>query len=264
LPGAYPRATVPNVTPAGSWRTWFVRKDTSILATRYRIEPMDQTDVSEVSRVERRCFDNPWPASAYRRELRNTRQNYYVVLRVHPEDEDDEFGVRTGGQPRLGESILSRLPAIHLPHLPRRSGVMSDRPHIAGFAGMWSVYDEAHITTIGVDPHYRGRGFGELLLMTLFDEAIRRGANWITLEVRVSNHSAQRLYLKYGMSIRTTRPRYYSDNGEDAHVMWSRSLRDAEYLRELDSLRTDLRRRMGPEIEVPDQPETPWDLGGRF
>lgn len=222
---------------------------------------MDQTDIADVSRVERRCFDNPWPASAYRRELRNSRQNYYVVLRAHPDDERDGFGAHSTGQPRQGDGILGRLPIIHL---PRRSGVITDRPHVAGFAGMWSVYDEAHITTIGVDPHYRGRGFGELLLLTLFDEAIRRGANWVTLEVRVSNHAAQRLYLKYGMSVRTTRPRYYTDNGEDAYVMWSRSLRDATYLRELDELRAGLRRRMGPEIDVPDQPATPWDLGQGF
>jgi ribosomal-protein-alanine N-acetyltransferase len=223
---------------------------------------MDQSDVSDVSRVERRCFDNPWPASAYRRELRNARQNHYVVLRVHPEEDDDAMGGRlSSGTSRIGETLFARLPIIHL---PRRSGMMSDRPHIAGFGGMWCVYDEAHITTIGVDPHYRGRGFGELLFAALMDEAIRRGANWVTLEVRVSNHVAQRLYSKYGLSIRTVRARYYSDNGEDAYVMWSRSLRDPDYLAELEQLRESLRRRMGPEIDIPDLPETPWDLGQRF
>src|SRR5688572_22641389 len=47
----------------------------------YRLDTMTQDDVPEVSRVERRCFANPWPASAYRRELQNPAQNYYVVLR---------------------------------------------------------------------------------------------------------------------------------------------------------------------------------------
>jgi len=220
---------------------------------------MDQADVIEVSRVERRCFDNPWPASAYRRELRNTGQNYYVVLRAHPDDDADEIDERaTGFSPRFGETLFSRLPIIHL---PKRAGMLTNRPHVAGFGGMWCVYDEAHITTIGIDPHYRGRGFGELLLLALIDEAIRRGANWVTLEVRVSNHVAQRLYEKFGLSVRTLRPRYYSDNGEDAYVMWSRSLRDSDYLTELDELRAALRRRMGPEIDVPDRPDTPWDLG---
>jgi ribosomal-protein-alanine N-acetyltransferase len=215
---------------------------------------MDQIDVAEVSRVERRCFENPWPASAYRRELRNLRQNYYIVLRAHPDDRETEIGERASGfPPRLGEGLRARLPML----LPRRAGMMSDGPHIAGFAGMWCVYDEAHITTIGVDPHYRGRGLGELLLLALFDEAVRRGAIWVTLEVRVSNVAAQRLYEKYGMGVQGTRKRYYSDNGEDAYVMWSRSLRDAAYLDEIDELREALRSRLGPEIEVPERPSVP-------
>lgn len=218
---------------------------------------MDQADVAGVSRVERRCFDHPWPSSAYRRELRNPQQNYYVVLRAHPGERGEEAeDARPGAaQSRLGEGIRSRLPLLHL---AKRGTLMSDEPHVAGFAGMWCVYDEAHVTTIGVDPHYRGRGFGELLLLALFDEAIRRGATWLTLEVRVSNEVARRLYEKYGMSVQGARPRYYSDNGEDAYVMWSRSLRDPGYLQEIEGHRQALRRRLGPEVDVADSPGNPW------
>src|SRR5215218_3057118 len=217
---------------------------------------MDQTDVIEVSRVERRCFDNPWPASAYRRELRNTGQNYYVVLRAHPDDDADEIDERaTGFSPRFGETLFSRLPIIHL---PKRAGMLTNRPHVAGFGGMWCVYDEAHITTIGVDPPYRGRGFGELLLLALIDEAVRRGATWLTLEVRVSNSVAQDLYRKYGFAVQSTRRRYYSDNGEDAYVMWSRSLRDPAYLARIEELRRALATRFGPSIVVPAAQRSPW------
>jgi ribosomal-protein-alanine N-acetyltransferase len=218
---------------------------------------MQPADVAEVSRVERRCFDNPWPISAYRRELRNPRQNAYVVLRANPDDVGEPHDPERAGHAHswLGEGLRSRLSMIHL---PKRGGFMVDGPHIAGFAGMWCMYDEAHITTIGVDPHYRGRGFGEALLLSLFDEAIRRGCTWITLEVRVSNIVAQRLYQKYGMSVQGTRPRYYSDNGEDAYVMWSRALRDPDYLALLDDIRNELRERLLPEIEVPPAPESPW------
>ncbi|MCC6791830.1 MAG: ribosomal protein S18-alanine N-acetyltransferase [Thermomicrobiales bacterium] len=227
----------------------------SILATRFRIEPMEQADVAEVSRVERRCFENPWPLSAYRRELRNLRQNYYIVLRVQPDERETGSAPRASAiPPRLSEGLRARLPML----IPKRSGFFGDAPHIAGFGGMWCVYDEAHITTIGVDPHYRGRGFGELLLLALFDEAVRRGAIWVTLEVRVSNRVAQRLYEKYGMSVQTVRKRYYSDDGEDAYVMWSQSLRDAAYRERINRLREDLRLRLGPEIEVPDPPTAPW------
>lgn len=216
----------------------------------FRVEPMEQEDVAEISRVERRCFSNPWPSSAYRREIRNLGQNYYILLRAVPGAGDAlRSHVETGGSSgRGGDGFLARLP---IPHLPRRGGDVTDGPHIAGYAGMWAVNDEAHITTIGVDTPYRGRGFGELLLLALFDEAVKRAVGWITLEVRVSNVVAQRLYEKYGMSVRDRRQRYYSDNGEDAYVLWSRNLREPAYLDHIDELRSRLRARLGPGVAIP-------------
>jgi len=114
---------------------------------------------------------------------------------------------------------------------------------LIGFAGMWVMYDEAHVTTIGVDPDYRGRGLGELLLVALFDEALRRGAAWLTLEVRVSNEPAQALYRKYGFTIQGTRKRYYSDDNEDAYIMWSPSLREPQHLARYQELRRAVARR---------------------
>jgi ribosomal-protein-alanine N-acetyltransferase len=221
---------------------------------------MSQNDVAEVSRVERRCFANPWPASAYRRELRNREQNYYVILRALPtERAPDTSGHGNGhdGVARFHEGrwALSRLSLLSF---ARRSSQLPNGPHIAGFAGMWTVFDEAHITTIGVDPRHRGRGLGELLLLALVDEAVRRGATWLTLEVRVSNTVAQDLYRKYGFTVQGTRRRYYSDNGEDAYVMWSRSLRDPAYLARIDELRCFLAARLGPSATVPAAQRSPW------
>ncbi|HCG30344.1 MAG TPA: ribosomal-protein-alanine N-acetyltransferase, partial [Chloroflexi bacterium] len=70
---------------------------------------------------------------------------------------------------------------------------------------------------------------GELMLIRLFEIAGERTAEWVTLEVRVSNASAQALYHKYGFSQQGLRRRYYSDNGEDAYIMWSPSIRTDEY-----------------------------------
>ena len=108
---------------------------------------------------------------------------------------------------------------------------------IIGFAGMWLAFDEAHVTTIGVDPPHRGLGLGELLLLCMFDEAAARGANWLTLEVRVTNAAAQALYRKYGFTEHGTRKRYYSDNNEDALIMWSPPLGEPEYRAEVESRR---------------------------
>ncbi|MBC7328853.1 ribosomal protein S18-alanine N-acetyltransferase [bacterium] len=90
---------------------------------------------------------------------------------------------------------------------------------VVGFAGMWVVDEEAHITTIAVDPDWRGRKIGERLLLHLLQEARRRGAEYAILEVRVSNLIAQNLYHKYNFKIAYTRKGYYSDNNEDAFVM---------------------------------------------
>lgn len=210
------------------------------------IEPMRIEDVPEVSKVERRCFTNPWPASAYRRELGRIDQNYYIVLRG-----SDAATMQSRG--RFVEDYADSwrgIRALGLLSLARKSQHPATPPPIAGFAGMWQVFDEAHVTTIGVDSPYRGRGFGEAMLLKLIDEAVRRGANVMTLEVRISNDSAMKLYEKYGFTIHGVRPKYYSDNGEDAYLMWSPSLRDASYQETLDHHRHALGERLTGVLAV--------------
>lgn len=181
----------------------------------YRIEPMVDGDVTEVSRVERRCFSNPWPSAAYRRELADRQHNVYLVLRDYRADASDEGAGPSPEPPR-------RVPGLGpLRQLVRH---FDGDGRIIGFAGMWHMFEEAHVTTIGVDPSHRGHGLGELLLVSLIDQALRRKASWMTLEVRVSNEPAQALYRKYGFTVQGTRKRYYSDNNEDAYIMWSPQL----------------------------------------
>lgn len=190
-------------------------------------------DVPAVGRVERRCFPNPWPASAYRRELQDLKQNHYIVLRALT-----PLGEESADEASAGRSVPRRslLPL----HIGRRHDNAPTPAQIIGFAGMWQSFDEAHITTIGVDPAYRGQHLGELLLLSMFDAAMARGANWLTLEVRVSNEPAQALYRKYGFTVHGVRKRYYSDNNEDALIMWSRALSEADVQAELEQHRSAL------------------------
>ena len=102
---------------------------------------------------------------------------------------------------------------------------------IVGFAGMWLIMDEAHITTIGVEPELRGRKIGERMLLHLLEESVHRGARRATLEVRKSNRAAQNLYYKYGFKSAAIRKAYYTNNKEDALVMWIDDMWDAEYLK---------------------------------
>lgn len=208
---------------------------------------MTEDDIDEVGGVERRCFTNPWPLSAYRRELKNPSQNFYIVLRDDPNapETPDPIADRDVDLTRVRPG--SRRPRrFMLWQLGRHAGNDAPPP-IIGFAGMWSLYDEAHVTTIGVVPEYRGRGLGELLFLAMVEEAIRRGVTWLTLEVRVSNASAMALYGKYGFTIQGRRPRYYSDNNEDAFIMWSDSLKKPEYVTSIESLRRRLAHKMSFE-----------------
>ncbi|WP_123041871.1 ribosomal protein S18-alanine N-acetyltransferase [Cohnella candidum] len=99
---------------------------------------------------------------------------------------------------------------------------------ILGYGGMWLIVDEAHVTNIAIREPYRGQGLGELLLRELMRTASWLGAKRMTLEVRVSNNTAQSLYRKLGFYPSGLRPRYYSDNQEDALIMWAELEPDAK------------------------------------
>lgn len=96
--------------------------------------------------------------------------------------------------------------------------------YVVGYAGMWIVNDESHITTLAVDPDYRKQKLATLLLDKLITKALAKGVDRMTLEVRPSNNAAQALYRKHGFRQLGIRKNYYIDTGEDAVVMW-KSLR---------------------------------------
>ena len=104
------------------------------------------------------------------------------------------------------------------------------------YGGIWVVMEDSHVTTIAVDENHRGRGYGDALMARLIAEAMTHGAAWMTLEVRESNAAAQRLYRKYGFATVTTRKAYYSDNGENALVMWAGDLRGELYRNRLNAM----------------------------
>ncbi|NHM33241.1 ribosomal protein S18-alanine N-acetyltransferase [Neobacillus terrae] len=91
---------------------------------------------------------------------------------------------------------------------------------IVGYCGVWIVIDEAHVTNVAILPEYRGMKLGEALMMCLMNVAREKGAKTMTLEARVSNHIALSLYRKMGFQDGGIRKNYYTDNQEDALVMW--------------------------------------------
>lgn len=108
---------------------------------------------------------------------------------------------------------------------------------IVAYGGIWLMVDEAHVTTFAVHPRYRRRRIGERLLLSLLDLSMDRRAREATLEVRLSNLAARRLYEKYGFRPVGIRPRYYSDNQEDALIMTTEPLDGAQMRERIARLR---------------------------
>lgn len=111
---------------------------------------------------------------------------------------------------------------------------------LVAYGGIWLMVDEAHVTTFAVDPAWRRQRVGETLLLALLDLALARHAREATLEVRLSNVPARRLYEKYGFRPVGLRPHYYSDNGEDALIMTTEPLTGAAMRARLAGLRAAL------------------------
>ncbi|HNP70559.1 MAG TPA: ribosomal protein S18-alanine N-acetyltransferase [Kouleothrix sp.] len=209
----------------------------------YFIEPMVEQDIEQVQRIEHRSFTTTWSANTYRHELRHPANSRYIVARASP----------TPPPPRSPNHSARRgLLANILPALFGGAAQPPASPYpIVGYGGLWLSVDEGHITTIAVAPEYRGRGIGELALNGLIDQAVALDADMLTLEVRVTNVVAQQLYLKYGFKPAGTRPRYYTDNGEDALIMWTESIHAASYQERLHALRDKLFERLRLEAAEP-------------
>nr|WP_067725004.1 ribosomal protein S18-alanine N-acetyltransferase [Oceanobacillus damuensis] len=91
---------------------------------------------------------------------------------------------------------------------------------VIAYIGIWIVIDDAQITNIAVMKDYRGNKLGEKLFGYTVQYALEMGVKRLSLEVRESNIPAQRLYRKFGFVPGGVRKNYYTDNQEDAIVMW--------------------------------------------
>src|SRR5262249_37090738 len=139
-------------------------------------------DIPRIVEIERLAYSSPWPPSAYRKELQENRYAHYIVVR-------DTYML-----PPVAEHVppSRRFPFSLLAPRPPAAAFPSSVPPssqglIVGFAGLWLMMTEAHITTIANHPTYRGLGVGELMLNSLIGIAYEIGARRVTLEVRVSN-----------------------------------------------------------------------------
>jgi len=161
-------------------------------------------DLDAIMDLETSTFaSDAWTRGTMRAELASPH-GYYLVA-------DAPAAERAGaGQPAAGETA---------------AGAPGERQHphaaIDGYAGLLAPADsgQADIQTIAVSPDARGHGLGRALMVALLDEARRRGALDVFLEVRADNPNAQALYASLGFEQIAVRPHYYQPDGVDAYIM---------------------------------------------
>ena len=197
---------------------------------------MRAEDIEQVLAIEREAFLPLRLGTAFKRELNNRYARYLVA--VEPLGEENGVGERdasdiaaAGDRDGAADATLWGRMVRGVREMVRRDPAAEVDPaaDIAGYVGIWFQGNEAHITEIAVRERLRGNGIGELLLIGSVRAALENGSAVLTLEARVSNFIAQRLYEKYGFQQVGVRKNYYSDNREDAVIMTTSPIHSNEY-----------------------------------
>ena len=179
---------------------------------------LQSEDLEEVIEIEREAFAPLGVGTQFKRELNNKYSRYLVAYFSDRGCSDIQPTQNDSSDKRSNSfgSLIARFRSLFLGKNPISVNL---HPNIAGYLGVWFQGNEAHITEIAVRERYRGEGIGELLLIGSVRAAIQYGSNVVTLEARISNFIAQRLYEKYGFKTTGIRKGYYADNREDAVIM---------------------------------------------
>lgn len=217
------------------------------------VRSMAQDDVHYVSQIDREAFPTDWPPPSLRKELNSSIIRYIVALdnnEGHCGGGSEPVQHNAGGRwrgliSRVGQ-LLSRGP------LSNGASAVRDGRRIVGYASLWLMVDEAHLTSIAVRQIHRRQGIGELLLIGIMRLSLQMKARVVTLETRVSNMGAQALYEKYGFNRVGMRRRYYSDNGEDAVIMTTDDITSPSFqMRFGDLERKYIEKHGEPEWQLP-------------
>ena len=169
------------------------------------ITPVTRDRIPEIVALDRACLGGLWTASAYLREIESSRSTL-LALDLKSSKEEAKSAI--------------------------------------GIACLWAIVDEAHITLLAIAPNYRRQGLGQLLLLTLLEDAIARKLEWATLEVNVNNTKAIDLYQKFGFEVVGTRKGYYQPAGEDAAILWLRTIQQQGFRSSLARWQQDINHRL--------------------
>lgn len=216
----------------------------------YIVRPMQKQDIPQMIAIDGEAFPNQWPPPPFQRDMNSRIVRYLVAAEdsVNPYyrseigEQQPERGVR-----RL-VSRINRL--LGSPFSTGDGGAVKNPQNIAGYAAMWLMVDEAHLTSIAVRKSHRRGGIGELLLISMINLALQLNAQLMTLETRVSNVEAQALYVKYGFVNMGIRRRYYPDDGEDAVIMTTEKITSDAYQAKFRQLKQRYQERKSPPVDT--------------
>lgn len=168
---------------------------------------MQLPDIQQVAAIDQSSFQPPWSRDSYIFEITESGVSHMAVLARQLEQPPYNIEGPGGWLSNIGDRLRGKAQSPN------------GREAIIGYGGLWKIEGEAHISTIATHPNQRGNGYGEILLAGMIGKALRLKAEFIVLEVRVSNAVAQRLYQKYGFRRHGRRRNYYRNDNEDAWDM---------------------------------------------
>lgn len=211
---------------------------------------MELKDIPQVSQIEREAFPPPWPATNFKRDLSLNGLTHYLVAYESSRRRNEPpasiapqnvVAPPTRSAFQMVRSILQRLPGWD--H-PSQDGMEC----ILGFAAIWFMADESHLSNIAVRRSHQHCGIGELLVISVIKLAIEQSARFVTLEVRRTNSTAQRLYTKCGFVEVGVRRGYYSDNKEDAVLMTAEAITSEGFMRSFEDVRAAYAAKWGTPV----------------
>ena len=215
---------------------------------------MRADDIPQVIEIEKEAFSTGWVGTPFRRELNSRYCRFLVAYRTAviddaapstPAPSTEELRSPPPDAPLWARMLTGVKSALG------RAAVAPADDNLAGYVGIWLQGDQAHITEIAVRQTLRGQGIGELLVIGTLRVAYEQGLAEVTLEARVSNFVAQRLYDKYGFNEAGIRKNYYADNREDAVIMTTDPIHAGPYREKFQTLQERFLERYGAvQIEL--------------
>ncbi|MGB3790080.1 MAG: GNAT family N-acetyltransferase [Phormidesmis sp.] len=198
--------------------------------------PLIAADIPAVLALDERCLGGLWTKSGYERELESEYSDLLVLVKTGSADLIDRRLEHDASQ-----SVAATDPKAYLPcsdaHFDTHSAADNTGLELLGIGCLWAILEEAHITTLAIEPCYQGEKLGLLLLTQLLQKGRDRGLTRATLEVRLSNQRALSLYQKFDFKEAGQRKRYYAD-GENARILWRTGLQSETFSAQLKNYQT--------------------------